>query len=513
MFEIDDTLRICPKCRAKTEFDGEVNKCCPKCQADVWFYHFRKLPPLPTVPPLPAEELWPNPNTKLLFVAAGIFGLTALIAFLNSAVVALASTLGAVTFAIAAFVRHKDALKVEQIARHTVQLSLIADLLAERCAELTTRYQYLLRTGDTRITDYFERFKAAFEAKRVEADNEIQQAEQRRLDALRIAKSEQTRASQVERNCNDRVADVEERIYRVAEKIIADNLKWSSSKLRADLESYHRQKGALEKTFSYVERIGYPLPPKLRQTSLEDLKVAYAAKVREQGLKDEQKRIRQQALEEARDLKLQEQREREAREAEAQEAELAERLANALAKQHGIYSSEVEKLKSELAEAQAKSERAKSLAQLTKVGHVYILSNIGSMGENIFKVGMTRRENPEERVHELGDASVPFPFDVHAMVSCNNAPQLENQLHKELTRYRVNRVNFRKEYFAVGLETILAAVEKHHGKIDYVAEPAALQYRESLNISPEELVELAADLEEMGVDMNEDDELDVVTGY
>ena len=89
-----------------------------------------------------------------------------------------------------------------------------------------------------------------------------------------------------------------------------------------------------------------------------------------------------------------------------------------------------------LAEAQASSERAKSMAQLTKAGHVYILSNIGSFGEGIFKVGMTRRLEPQDRVKELGDASVPFPFDVHAMISCENAPGLENALHKELARYR-----------------------------------------------------------------------------
>jgi uncharacterized protein (DUF2267 family) len=112
---------------------------------------------------------------------------------------------------------------------------------------------------------------------------------------------------------------------------------------------------------------------------------------------------------------------------------------------------------------------------------------------------MTRRLEPQERVIELGDASVPFPFDVHAMIYCENAPQLENQLHRVLSRYRVNRVNLRKEFFAVDLDTILAAVEQHHGIVEYVAQPEALQYRESQNISPEEVEDVEEELEAIGL--------------
>ena len=140
------------------------------------------------------------------------------------------------------------------------------------------------------------------------------------------------------------------------------------------------------------------------------------------------------------------------------------------------------------------------MAQLTKVGHIYILSNLGSFGENIFKVGMTRRVDPELRVKELEDASDPFPFDVHAMISCEDAPALENTLHHELTRYRVN---LRNEYFKVDLETILGAFRKNHGHIDYVAEPKSLEYRESMTISPEELIEVETELLEIGADIED----------
>ncbi len=169
----------------------------------------------------------------------------------------------------------------------------------------------------------------------------------------------------------------------------------------------------------------------------------------------------------------------------------------------GVHDAEIEELERQLAEDQARSERAKSMAQLTKVGYIYIPPNLGSFDENIFKVGMTRRLDPKLRVKELGDASVPFPFDVHAMISCEDAPALENTLHHELTRYRVNRVNLRKEYFKVDLETILGAFRKNHGHIDYVADPEALEYRESMTISPEELIEVEAELLEIGADIED----------
>lgn len=107
---------------------------------------------------------------------------------------------------------------------------------------------------------------------------------------------------------------------------------------------------------------------------------------------------------------------------------------------------------------------------------------------------------------ELGDASVPFPFDVHAMISCDNAPALENALHRELTRYRVNRVNLRKEYFAVELDTILESVRKHHGEVEYIAEPEALEYRETQSISPDELVNIENELVEVGAVFEEDED-------
>jgi T5orf172 domain len=142
-------------------------------------------------------------------------------------------------------------------------------------------------------------------------------------------------------------------------------------------------------------------------------------------------------------------------------------------------------LRARLAEAEAK-ERAISQAQLTKAGFVYVISNIGSFGEGMYKIGMTRRLEPLDRVRELGDASVPFPFDVHMMISCQNAPTLENALHKALFKHQVNKTNPRKEFFRSDIETIVNLVKEHHGEVEYIADAEALQYRQSLSMSDED---------------------------
>lgn len=118
-----------------------------------------------------------------------------------------------------------------------------------------------------------------------------------------------------------------------------------------------------------------------------------------------------------------------------------------------------------------------------RAGYVYIISNIGAFGENIYKIGMTRRLEPEERISELSGASVPFRFDVHAMIFSDDAPKLEAALHNHFADKKVNLVNGRKEFFNVTLEEIKQVVKENHDKsVDFVNVPDAEQYRESLMI-------------------------------
>nr|WP_238349001.1 GIY-YIG nuclease family protein [Pantoea vagans] len=115
-----------------------------------------------------------------------------------------------------------------------------------------------------------------------------------------------------------------------------------------------------------------------------------------------------------------------------------------------------------------------------------MFSDIGSFGENVFRIGMTRRLEPMEHVKELSGAAVPFDFDVHVMISCDDAPTFEKMLHDHLESYRINRINLRKEFFRVELSRIIDEVERQHGQVDYIADPVALQYLQSLEYAENE---------------------------
>lgn len=118
-----------------------------------------------------------------------------------------------------------------------------------------------------------------------------------------------------------------------------------------------------------------------------------------------------------------------------------------------------------------------------RAGFVYIISNIGSFGENIYKIGMTRRLEPMDRIKELSSASVPFEFDVHAMIFSDNAPELENILHQTFRDRSVNKVNFRKEFFKVTLDEIEDVVKRNYNKtVDFIKVPTAAEYRQTLEI-------------------------------
>ena len=109
-----------------------------------------------------------------------------------------------------------------------------------------------------------------------------------------------------------------------------------------------------------------------------------------------------------------------------------------------------------------------------------MISNIGSFGEHVYKIGMTRRLDPLERIQELGDASVPFEFDVHAVIFAEDAPALEAELHRAFAGRRVNQVNERKEFFKVSIDEIAAEVRKHRAEIMITMAAEAEDYRKTL---------------------------------
>lgn len=202
--------------------------------------------------------------------------------------------------------------------------------------------------------------------------------------------------------------------------------------------------------------------------------------------KEEQRAIREQIREEER---AQKEYERAIKEAEKEEAlllkayEKAKReFDSATDDQKAKHDQRMRELLEKLKIAEEKNIRALSMAQQTRAGHVYVISNIGSFGEDVLKLGMTRRLEPMDRVRELGDASVPFSFDVHAMIYSEDAPTLEKKLHHHFNHQRVNKINYRKEFFKVALNDVKSYLNEQNIQAQFTLKAEALQYRESLRV-------------------------------
>ncbi len=144
---------------------------------------------------------------------------------------------------------------------------------------------------------------------------------------------------------------------------------------------------------------------------------------------------------------------------------------------------ERDRKKQELDEARRKKERAIARAQLTKSGFVYVISNIGSFGETVYKIGMTRRLEPMDRIYELSGAAVPFPYDLHAMLYSDDAPALEYAMHQLFRDRRLNMVNARREFFRdVELREIEEFVKVRGLSAQFLAVPEAREYRQTLTM-------------------------------
>ncbi len=232
------------------------------------------------------------------------------------------------------------------------------------------------------------------------------------------------------------------------------------------------------------------LMPEYLAAKIEELHLGHELERKIFEEKEEQRRIAEEMREEE---KVQREIERAKKEAEDEEKRFQKalekaraELSTAKAEEFDEMSAKIAVLQAQLAEAQEQKARAISRAQMTKAGHVYVVSNIGSFGEDVFKIGMTRRLEPLERIKELGDASVPFPFDVHAMFYTENAPALETRIHNQFGGKRVNLVNERKEFFRISLDEIREFAEENQLPISFTKLAEAREYRETQAIRAEQ---------------------------
>jgi hypothetical protein len=218
---------------------------------------------------------------------------------------------------------------------------------------------------------------------------------------------------------------------------------------------------------------------------LEAVKIEYEYYVQKERIKEEQRALREQMKQEAEERRLLEEQRRQV---EKEESKYKTEMDNVqalisntqdLAKINQL-EQRLAQLQKQLSEVENKKDDILRL-QNGKAGYVYIISNLGSFGENVFKVGMTRRLEPMDRVKELGDASVPFAFDVHSFIFSDDAVGLENNLHKALNEKRVNKINLRKEFFKVSIDEIENKVYEYQPSAEFNRTMLAEEYYQSLS--------------------------------
>jgi len=218
----------------------------------------------------------------------------------------------------------------------------------------------------------------------------------------------------------------------------------------------------------------------------DELSMVYAYMLKEDEEREQRRAIREQMVEEEKVRREIEQAKKRIEKEELQFSREIDKLTAYMQKapndvERQLYLDKISELEVKLKAVEADKENVLQREQNTRAGFVYIISNIGSFGEHIFKIGMTRRLEPMERIAELSSASVPFPFDVHAMIFSDDAPGLETILHKYFNEKRVNKVNLRKEFFKVDLDEIKQVVLKNHNAtVKFIDIPEATEYRATL---------------------------------
>ncbi|MBC8649272.1 DUF4041 domain-containing protein [Pseudomonas sp. MTM4] len=318
---------------------------------------------------------------------------------------------------------------------------------------------------------------------------------------------------------------VEANRREIAIRFVTDafNGKVDSILSRTKTDNHGRLEQEIRDAFALVNHNGSPfrnarITEEYLKARLEELKWAVTARALKEREREEQRQLREQMREQMREEeKARREYERAIKEAAKEETTLRkamekaqQQVAVANEAQRAEFEALLAALQEQLKAAEEKNQRALSMAQQTRAGHVYVISNIGSFGEEVFKIGMTRRLEPLDRICELGDASVPFEFDVHAMIFSDDAPGLEKQLHRHFLRQQINKVNPRKEFFRLELAEIRHELETLGVETHWTMSAVAHEFRETLRIEQQIQDNPAIAEEWTRHQIDEGDTLDVV---
>ena len=465
---------------------------------------------------------------------ASIVGIAAAAALTTSGLAAQGSTgklllaVGAVSgagSAVAALLRESKTRKrfagvldiEDEIHRSTQNLKAVENQLRKATGSLNSKENAIerLRTERSEITDEVATMRADLISMRkvIDVENDLQIAgfaARRYLgidsDTLLVRlKDNRTRQKEVGKSILDECqylnftyndSTVQGRAF--AKRTVTSWLRGFNAECDAAISTLKHSNDStvlnkIDKAFNFYEKKAaqqsFPWASDIAGLKEEEAFLVHEHHLEKQREKEEQAEIRREMREEERALREAEEAQKKAeREAEKYEELLRKAREEAYSdSEEAEHLSKIAELERRLAEAEANRERAISRAQMTRSGHVYVISNVGSFGQDVFKVGMSRRLDPMERVKELGDASVPFPFDVHAMIFTEDAPGFEKEIHRQIWEHRVNRVNDRREFFQLSMPQLEEATARAAEKLNIKAEirwtryALAEQYRQSVS--------------------------------
>ncbi|EHK2365377.1 DUF4041 domain-containing protein [Clostridium perfringens] len=392
---------------------------------------------------------------------------------------------------IANLVKEIDKLKIEKD-----KISKEVDKLFSKKQELSNKIKLkkkdLILLDDEILMQEFGLYKPIYD---FESSEKYKQA----IDNLRVVQKEMIKNKSAVIYSNNWTVDGSKAKGRkmtndnIKQIIMAFNIECDNLIAKVKYNNIQSIQKRIEKTFERLNKLNESnqvrLTSKYLECKLSELKLVHEYQVKKQEEKEEQKRIREELREEAK-LK------KELEEAKKNTLKDITHFENALSKlneqlkSNNLSDEEIKNLQLKKEELEKNIDNLNlSLKDIDyrqenqRAGYVYIISNIGAFGKDVYKIGMTRRLEPMERIDELGDASVPFNFDVHAMIFADDAPKLENALHKAFENKKLNMVNQRREFFNVTLEEIEKVVKENFDKtVEFKKEPEAEQFRQSLKI-------------------------------
>lgn len=379
-----------------------------------------------------------------------------------------------------------DVIDYQLLKSRNEELSKLYTELNRNINEATEQLEYLTNQINENITNYDITLTYPFEMVDVdssEINTYIKKLEMKEKDMLNIEDVSIFVPNSNKRHHNSQVKQII-RLFNAETSLLIN--KVTSKNINSLQNKIFKSYEGINKIF---ETDNVRIPEDLLDIKLEmlDLKHKYSIKQEDEKIIRREERARMKEIQQAEkemEKKLKD-LDKDIKHHNNEIKKLTKYLSNTnLQVEKELYIEKIKELDESLKNLNSERENIEDRKENAQSGFVYIISNIGSFGENIYKIGVTRRLEPMDRINELSSASVPFEFDVHALIFSENAFELEKKLHDHFKKYKVNKVNGRKEFFKVNIDEIKDKIlSEHNNTVQFTDEPKAIQYRETLRLT------------------------------